>query len=95
MAKFVCDFDEVRKAGQNLSKTAGEMETSIKTYGTTIESDLAGWESSSKNAYINANNMQIKSAEQVNKYAENLSKYIVDAANKIEECENKLSQIDI
>lgn len=95
MAKYVCDFEEVRKAGKNLKTTATDMEASIETYSTKIEGDLEGWESASKTSYMVANEEQKAKIKSVNEYATSMSEYIVMAADAIEQLENDLAKINI
>lgn len=95
MAKYVCDFDAVRDAGEKLATTASEMQSSIDTYSTTIEGDLEGWESASKTSYMAANEEQKAKAKSVNEYATKMSEYVIMVADKIEDLENELASINI
>lgn len=95
MAKFVCDFEAVREAGEKLITTASDMDASIKEYDTNIQSDLEGWEGASKNSFGVAHTGQIVNAVAVNELADRLGRYVKTVADKIEQLENELSNIEI
>ena len=95
MPKFVCDFATVKSAGKSIATSASDIRTSISTYSSKIEENLAGWDSTTKTSFVSVNEEEVTKANGMSDYAEKLGQFIEEAATKIEELEEELAQIDI
>ncbi len=95
MAKYVCDFATVSSIGQSLIESSGEMNTSIKTYSGSIESDLSQWDGKAKGSYTTVNSGQIEAANSDSQEMESLGNFIKGASEAIEKLETELAGLDI
>lgn len=97
MAKYVCDFAAVKKAGQNIATAGENMTSSVTTYSSAIEANTAGWDSITKDSYVAVNETEVANMNAAATSVSEFGKFIEDAAKKIEELDNSLAssiQID-
>ena len=95
MAKYVCDFDLVYSIGDKLCSTVSDLESSLDTYSTTIESDLSSWEGIAKNSFIKTKDSQVESSKKDYTYIKELGEFIKDSSKCIQELEDQLSSLSI
>ena len=96
MAKYVCDFETVKKAGEDLCAAAEEMSEYINTFCTNISDNLKDWTGGSgKGALESSINSQVAAANDRANYLNALGTYIKCVAEKIEELEESLSSLSI
>ena len=95
MAKYVCDFDAINKASQNLEKLASEMENNVKSGQKNLDSDLVTWTGTASNAYKDSSesisNHLNSDAETMRNYAA----YLKEVESKIQEAESSLASMKI
>ena len=95
MAKYVCDVEQVTAIGEKVVQTVGELETSVNSYSSRIESDLNGWSGESKTSFNATNAEQVKQATTDLSYVKELGEFIKSAAKSIQELEEQLATLSI
>ena len=95
MAKYVCDFEQVYQIGEKVCEIATEMESSINTYSTNMDSDLEKWSGEAKEAFTDTKGKQVESAKQDFTYMKELGDFIKTSSENIENLESQLSNIAI
>lgn len=95
MAKYVCDFGQVKSAGEKLCSAASDLQSSISNYGSRIESDLSSWNGSAKSSFSSTCAEQVESAMQTAQQMENLGEFIKNAAQSIQDLEEQLAGLSI
>ncbi len=95
MAKYVCDFDTVKKVGQDIIQAANNMNTSAGNYSSKINTDLAGWNGSAKTSFITQCNNEVTTHSNQAKELIEFGEFIVKTAQSIEDLDNSLSSITI
>ena len=95
MAKYVCDFDTVKKVGEDIIQAANELASSSTTYASKINSDLAGWNGTAKNTFMTQCDAEVSSHTAQSKELIEFGEFIVKTAQSIEELDNSLATIKI
>lgn len=95
MAELVCDFEAVKAAGKNLIDASGDYDSAISTFDTTIESDLKGWQSSSKSVFESQKQGQVAASKAASAQTKAVGEYIKGCAEAIEELDNELASLGI
>ena len=91
MAKYVCDFDQVNQIGEKVCEAATEMESSIMTYSTNMDSDLNDWSGNAKNAFSITKEKQVGAARQDCAYIKELGEFIKLSSQTIRDLEEQLA----
>ena len=60
MAKYVCDFEQVKAQGEKLCKIAGDLSSAISTYSSASSSSLSSWQGPAATQFNQSNSSQIK-----------------------------------
>ena len=95
MAKYVCDYDQVTKIGENLCKSAEDVKTAVNTYSSSIESDLSSWTGVAKDSYSTTNNEQVQTTIKDAEYVNALGEFIKDASSQIQAKDEELAGLGI
>lgn len=95
MAKYVCDFDQVISIGQKVCEAVSEIENSVNTYSSRIESDLSTWNGNAKNSFVKTNSEQVKVATTDLAYVKELGEFIQSSAQSIQQLEEQLGTLSI
>ena len=93
MPKYVCDFDTVKKVGQDVISAANEMNSSSNTYGSRISTDLSGWNGQAKATFITQCTDEVNRVVTKSKDVLEFGEFIVKSAQSIEELDNSLATI--
>jgi len=91
MAKYVCDFDQINKAGQELEKLASEMDSNVKSSQTQLDSNLVSWSGTAADTYKNSSDSISNKLSGDAENMRNFGAYIKEAASKIEAAEADLA----
>ncbi len=91
MPKYVCDYDEVKKIGKNLCKTATEIKSSVKSYVSKIDNDLSEWDSAAKNSFSSVNQTQAAATTADAEYTSKLGEFIQVSADSIQQLDEQLA----
>ena len=95
MAELVCDFEQVKIAGEALNRASYEYEAAIRNFPTNIESDLASWKGSSKDNFSAGVESQVNASMEVCEQVRSVGEFITNAANSIETMEEELASQSI
>lgn len=95
MARYVCDFAQVRETGENLCRTAKDLTAAINSYSSEMDSALSKWSGSAQQSFESANLSKIKKATAVADYVNSLGEFVKSAAEQIEELETELASLTI
>lgn len=95
MAKYVCDYDQVKEVGDKLITTATNMQSSVASFSTSIESDLSSWSGAAKENFDSQTANQVEIANQNATKIREAGEYIKESANAIEELDNELAGLRI
>ena len=95
MAKYVCDFEQVYSIGDKVCQAVSEIENSVTTYSSRIESDLSTWSGSAKDSFTRTNSEQVKLATTDLTYVKELGEFIKSSARSIQELEEQLGTLTI
>lgn len=98
MPKYVCDTELVYSEGEKICTEANDLNTSISTYSTNVDSDLSGWTESTvggKASFTSAKNQQVQAAQADCTYINEVGEFIKGAAKSIDELEDQLSALKI
>lgn len=91
MAKYVCDFAQVKATGEKMCNTAVTMQTSVTTFASSIESDLSTWSGAAKENFYNQCSSQVEIANQNANKIKSAGEYIKKVAEAIEQLDNELA----
>ncbi len=91
MDEIVCDFEQVRAAGDALVKSAENYDSAISSFSTSIEGDLSEWKGATKTELKSQVDSQVQTSSQVAEQVRNLGNYIVECVNKIEETDKNIA----
>ena len=95
MAKYVCDFAQVKEAGEKLCKVANDLSSAVNTYSSTVESSLSSWAGDAESAFSNSNAIQVSEAISNAQYINELGEFVKCAAESIESLEEQLAALSI
>ena len=95
MAKYVCDFDEVKSNGEKLCQIANELSSAINTYSSSIDSSLSTWQGSAAETFKQSNSKQVQTSTTNAKYINSLGEFVKQAAESIENLDNELASLSI
>lgn len=95
MAKFVCDFEQVRSVGEKLTSMANDLQSGISNYSSKINGDLSAWTGTAKNVFMQQCDAQVSQASSNAQSVANLGEFIINAAQSISDLETKLSNLSI
>lgn len=95
MAKYVCDYAQVKAIGDNLINASTNMQTSVTTFSSSIESDLSTWSGSAKDGFTTQSTGQVELANQDAEKIRQAGEYIKEAAAAIEDLDNSLAALRI
>ena len=95
MPKYVCDFDQVYQIGEQVCEAVDELEVSISTYSSHIESDLSTWSGNAKDAFIKTKGEQVETAQKDYTYIRELGEFIKSSSKNIQDLETQLSNLSI
>lgn len=95
MAKFVCDFEQVKSMGEKMCTMASDLQASISEGSSKIDGSLASWNGEAKSDFSSKLSSQIKIAMQTAKKAEATGEFIKKAAQSIEELDEELASLSI
>ena len=93
--KYVCDFEQVTKAANEIKEAGEAMRAAVDGYLSKVSDDLTGWKGDAKNAFDQTNGEQVNVANQNSSDVEELGDFILDACNKIQKLETDLSGMKI
>lgn len=95
MAKYVCDFGQVKSAGEKLCTASSDLQSAISNYSSRIESDLHSWDGTAKSNFSTTNKDQVQSAMRTAQQMEALGEFIKNAAQSIEDLDEELAGLSI
>jgi len=95
VAKYVCDFAQVRANGEKLCQIASQLSSAINTYSSNIESSLSSWSGDASVAFQGSNSAQVKASLANAQYINSLGEFVKSAADSIESLEGELSGLSI
>ena len=95
MARYVCDFAQVRENGENLCSTAKDLTAAISSYSSEMDSALAKWSGDAQQSFDSANLDKIEEANAVADYVNSLGEFVKSAAEQIEKLETELASLTI
>ena len=95
MAKYVCDFEQVYAIGEKVCEAVTELETSIGTYSTNIDSDLSSWTGTAKDSFTRTKGEQVELAKKDFTYIKELGEFIKSSSKSIQELEEQLASLTI
>jgi len=95
MAKYVCDTQEVYNIGESLCTISNDIHSSVTTYSSKVDTDLASWEGNAKSAFVKTNDSHIQNVEKKLKYINEFGEFIKKAAKEIESLESELAGLKI
>lgn len=95
MSKYICDFEALKTIAINLKKYASDMNSTITSYESNVQSDLSGWTGTAKDSFSQGLSSQIESAKTYAKSVDDLSNFITKAVEAIESKEAELASINI
>lgn len=95
MAELICDFDAVKQVGQQLIDSSSDFDSAISTFSSTIDSDLSGWEGSTKNSFNSQVEGQVQASKQASELTKATGEYIKTSAEAIEALEEELASKSI
>lgn len=95
MSKYICDFEALKTIAINLKKYASDMNSTITSYESNVQSDLSGWTGTAKDSFSQGLSSQIASAKTYAKSVDDLSNFITKAVEAIESKEAELASINI
>lgn len=95
MAKYVCDFDQVREVANKLIESANTLRDETTSYSSKIEEDLAGWTGDAKDAFVTSKNEILTNTNVNVDDITILGEFINEAVSKIEDLETQLSTYKI
>lgn len=95
MAKFVCDFEQVKNMGEKMCTMASDLQDSISNGSSKIEGSLASWNGEAKSDFSSKLASQIKTAMQTATKAELTGEFIKKAAQSIEKLDDELATLSI
>lgn len=91
MPKYVCDTEEVKRIGNELTKAAEEIVTSAQEYASKIDGDLSEWDSAAKSSFTTVNQAQIATTGVDAEYTSKLGEFIQKAAEEITKLDENLA----
>lgn len=95
MAKYVCDFSEVTRVGNELCSLAEDLKSYVNNYDSKVQGDLSSWNGTAKSAFIGQCSAQIDIANSNAEMLNELGEFIIKAAQSIKQLEDELSSLDI
>jgi uncharacterized protein YukE len=95
MAKYVCDFDQVYSIGEKVVSTVTELESSLNTYSSSIDSNLTGWTGDAKSSFSTTNAEQVKTSTADLSFAKELGEFIKSSSKQIQQLEEQLATLTI
>lgn len=95
MAKYICDFDKVRGAANDLINAAWEVESVSTNHSQNMSNCLNSWSGSAKTNFISQNDVKTQEAVSKAKKANEIGNKINDVVKKIEEIEQELGNLSI
>ena len=95
MSRYVCNYNEVTKAGELLSEAAKNMKSFTNKYSTSINANLSHWKGAAKNSFSSSNDKQIEMMKSQAEYLELLGEFVKNASNKIDTQDKELAGLDI
>ena len=95
MAKFVCDFAQVKSTGEKLCSAASDLQSSISDYSSKIDGTLSSWNGEAKYSFSGKCSEQVKAAMQTAQKMEATGEFIKKAAQSIEELDQELASLSI
>ena len=95
MAKYVCDFEQVKAQGEKLCKIAGDLSSAISTYSSASSSSLSSWQGNAATQFNQSNSSQIKTYTDNAQYINSFGKFVKEAAESIEKLDNELAGLSI
>ena len=94
MPKYVCEFEEVTKAGKDMCKTASDLVSSVKTYTSNLENELSQWTGEAKESFTKAETERLQTIGNTAAYLDNYGQFVQFASKAIEEADEQLSSLD-
>lgn len=95
MAKYVCDFDQVKACGEAICQSAGDLSSAISKYSSDIDSSLFGWEGKASNSFEQANSSEEQKSLSHSEYINSFGNFVKEAAKSIEDLESELAELSI
>ena len=95
MAKYVCDFEAVKTAGEKLCQAASDIDSAVNTYATTIEKDLSSWDGMAKKSFEASHAKQVENTKTDVKYINALGEFVKSCSESIEALEEELAGLSI
>lgn len=95
MAKYVCDFSEVNRIGNELCSLAEELKSYVNNYDSKVQGDLSSWDGAAKSAFIGQCTAQISIANSNAEMLNELGDFIKNASQSIEQLDDELASLDI
>ena len=95
MAKYVCDFEQVKTNGEKICKAASGISSAISTYSSKIDSSLSKWEGDAADSFENTNSSQVQTSSTNAKNINSFGEFIKEVAQNIEDLENELAGLNI
>ena len=95
MAKYVCDFETVKKKKKKLCKAATDINTAIGTYSSSIDSNLSSWDGTAKASFEKSNTTHISTAKKDATEVNELGEFVKTASKSIKSLEDELAALKI
>lgn len=95
MAKYVCDFDQVKANGENLCQAGTVLSSAINNYSSGINRSLSTWSGDAATAFNESNSKQVETSLANAEYIHSLGEFVKEAAQSIENLENELASLTI
>ncbi len=95
MTKYVCDFGQVKSAGEKMCTMASDLQSSVSNYSSKIEGDLSSWDGVAKSSFSSQCTEQVQVAMQTAQQAEALGEFMKNAAQSIQDLDEQLAGLSI
>lgn len=95
MAKYVCDFSEVNRIGNELCNLADDLKANVNNYDSKVQGDLSSWNGVAKSSFVGQCSGQVAIANSNAEMLSDLGNFIISAAQSIEQVEDELSSLSI
>ena len=95
MPKYVCDVEQVYSLGEKVCQIAQDIGSSVTDYSGRIDSELASWTGTAKQAFTQTNATQVQTATEDTKYIDELGTFIKNASQQIQALEEQLASLAI
>ena len=95
MAKYVCDFAQVKSNGEKLCQIASDLSSAVNNYSSSVQSTLSSWNGVAKTSFEGTNDGQVQESLANAQYINSLGEFVKSAADSIESLEGELAGLSI